>query len=663
MAVIGSLSVKLGLVTVEWDKATGKARQDAKALQKSFDELGSGLKTLQGHFKTLGGSIGVAGIGFATLLHNALAFSNEIKDVSQGFGISIAKTLQFRDALQTSGVSAEGASKMMSTLFSKIDDAKQGNEVVISQFQKLGISFRELSTMKPEEAINKIFTALAGVKDQYEKIKLTKEFLGKAGIGVDTEDMAKKLNMSLTQYKAYEKQIEKVAQVSDNLKTSMNNLTIAFTDLIAPFTKDGVVSIEKFKYLLLTIGSIGVIKGIQSVGTALMALIPIIKEVNLTVASGGFFTFALALIGNQVATSLSNTEKDLQKAKDIKVTKRMVYDEKTQQYKQVAPELTKEEKEALARKAEAMELTRKELIALNEKARIQKELGKLAVEEVYEKQAMKEMTEYDKTMAEINYEYQKKSLEIEKQRKAEIASNREKTSLHGAINAVYDQEQKNLKDLTEARRKVAEQDEANRQSFEYGWEHAFRKFGEDAQNYSKLGADMFNSLVGSMNSAIDNFVKNGKFNFKDLIKSMIQDLLALQMKMQAMNIVKGLFGGGGFFGSLFGGGATGTTSLPINTSFLGGRAYADGGSPPIGVPSLVGERGAELFVPRQAGTIIPNHQLANMLGGGQTINYNGTYVANMQAIDTQSATQFLAKNKEAVWSANQSASRGLPTSR
>jgi hypothetical protein len=35
----------------------------------------------------------------------------------------------------------------------------------------------------------------------------------------------------------------------------------------------------------------------------------------------------------------------------------------------------------------------------------------------------------------------------------------------------------------------------------------------------------------------------------------------------------------------------------------------------------------------------------------------------MQAIDTQSATQFLAKNKNAVFAANQSATRSLPQSR
>ena len=43
-------------------------------------------------------------------------------------------------------------------------------------------------------------------------------------------------------------------------------------------------------------------------------------------------------------------------------------------------------------------------------------------------------------------------------------------------------------------------------------------------------------------------------------------------------------------------------------------AFADGGRPPVGKTSLVGERGPELFVPDQAGTIIPNHEL----GGGGT---------------------------------------------
>ena len=51
-------------------------------------------------------------------------------------------------------------------------------------------------------------------------------------------------------------------------------------------------------------------------------------------------------------------------------------------------------------------------------------------------------------------------------------------------------------------------------------------------------------------------------------------------------------------------------------AFLGGigiPGFANGGRPPVGKASIVGEKGPELFVPDRAGTIIPNNQL-----GGST---------------------------------------------
>jgi len=54
--------------------------------------------------------------------------------------------------------------------------------------------------------------------------------------------------------------------------------------------------------------------------------------------------------------------------------------------------------------------------------------------------------------------------------------------------------------------------------------------------------------------------------------------------------------------------------------FLGGiigGLFADGGRPPVGKASIVGERGPELFVPKVAGTIIPNNKLD---GGDNTTN-------------------------------------------
>jgi hypothetical protein len=68
-----------------------------------------------------------------------------------------------------------------------------------------------------------------------------------------------------------------------------------------------------------------------------------------------------------------------------------------------------------------------------------------------------------------------------------------------------------------------------------------------------------------------------------------------------------------------------TAATELNTfwlaikSFLGGF-FADGGSPPVGVPSIVGERGPELFVPHTAGTIIPNVPSSGGVGSSSFSN-------------------------------------------
>jgi hypothetical protein len=45
------------------------------------------------------------------------------------------------------------------------------------------------------------------------------------------------------------------------------------------------------------------------------------------------------------------------------------------------------------------------------------------------------------------------------------------------------------------------------------------------------------------------------------------------------------------------------------------KGFATGGFPPIGVPSIIGEKGPELFIPREHGAIVPNHMLKGYAEG------------------------------------------------
>lgn len=170
---------------------------------------------------------------------------------------------------------------------------------------------------------------------------------------------------------------------------------------------------------------------------------------------------------------------------------------------------------------------------------------------------------------------------------------------------------------------------------------------EDADSLSYL-KEINDTVWKDMTSALDEFVNTGSLNFSKLTQSIIQDLLKIQLKKQALALWETASGGNGVMG--------------IVSAGLHLLGFADGGDPPVDKPSIVGERGPELFIPKTAGTIVPNHML-NTGGQGTTINYNGPYIANMSAIDTQSGAQFLAKNKQAVWATYQSANRSIPMSR
>ena len=66
-----------------------------------------------------------------------------------------------------------------------------------------------------------------------------------------------------------------------------------------------------------------------------------------------------------------------------------------------------------------------------------------------------------------------------------------------------------------------------------------------------------------------------------------------------------------------------STGFGIFSNLVG---FANGGRPPVGRPSIVGEKGPEIFVPSTAGTIIPNDKI-----GGSSTNI----VVNVDATNTE----------------------------
>jgi len=111
-----------------------------------------------------------------------------------------------------------------------------------------------------------------------------------------------------------------------------------------------------------------------------------------------------------------------------------------------------------------------------------------------------------------------------------------------------------------------------------------------------------------LTTELDNLILKGE-SFHDFLKNIITDLAEIILKATLLNSL----------GKFFSGGGSGTGGF---VGFLGHLlGFADGGSPPVGQVSLVGENGPELFVPSTSGTIIPNSKLGGMGGPSVVIQY------------------------------------------
>ena len=188
--------------------------------------------------------------------------------------------------------------------------------------------------------------------------------------------------------------------------------------------------------------------------------------------------------------------------------------------------------------------------------------------------------------------------------------------------------------------------------FKDGFKEAMNK--DVANSFAKAGQTAFASLKKTMTD----FIMTGKLDMKSfgeaikraLVEALIGEAIQFALKkslalFKADAIKKALM-------SVYQGALKTFASIPFpfNIAAAAGavavgmgmvnkiKGFEKGGRPPVGRASIVGEAGAELFIPDSAGTIIPNNQL----GGSQTIN------VNIHANDTQGFDELLVKRRATI---------------
>ncbi len=189
-----------------------------------------------------------------------------------------------------------------------------------------------------------------------------------------------------------------------------------------------------------------------------------------------------------------------------------------------------------------------------------------------------------------------------------------------------------LKLETEELIKAVEAQQAKLTNYRSAWDNLKTGISLDdtVDNMRRLGEEFketaFKTLVEDFpqgfGNAVADTIMDGKSlkdslgsMFKQMAKQVIAQIVAMITQMLIMKAIMASLGFGGMaFGTGFAGqgmsGLFGGLGKGIGSIAKGiGGLFADGGRPPVGVASIVGERGPELFVPDTPGTIIPNEQM------------------------------------------------------
>ena len=193
-------------------------------------------------------------------------------------------------------------------------------------------------------------------------------------------------------------------------------------------------------------------------------------------------------------------------------------------------------------------------------------------------------------------------------------------------------------------------------SFTKGFMEAVDKQKSGFKQIEDIGKASF----GKLKTALTDFVMTGKLNFADLgkfvVRSFIEMLIGEAVQM-AFKKSMALFKADAIkraFINLYAGAMETFKSIPFpfNVIAVGGalafgaslinkmKSFEKGGRPPVGQPSIVGEKGAELFVPDQAGTIVPNDKLG--------VSKNVTVNFNINTVDARGFNELLVNSRGVI---------------
>lgn len=649
--MIARLGVLLGLDTAEFNKGLADSG-------KKLDAFVSGMNR----------AATVAAAAFTAMTAKAMVFADEIADVAQANDVAIDTVVKLQNALANSGGKADSAGKLFASFTNYVDKAAEGSFEAQKNFAKMGIGLTDLANLSTQDLFTKAVEGIAKIEDPLTRSAKAMEVFGKAAKGVDFVGIAQGMKDGADVTDRQANAIKLLAEFYDKLGQASRDATLNFANFIEPALRrinDILESISRLSQSGNFFGGLAEKFKAEFNQGRIQATLEEIERLNAKIADPNVGEFwksgyrqdlaeAKKLLDELRGPPKQSTQADVRRLDPVEYMP--TPGARGGPVRAVKPGVDPEEEK---RRREAEAAARR---AADSIRRYQAEQEALDQAEVAYGKLVSSMVDYEKAQSRrIDLEEQLIDLDLKRQGMAdyEFEYRRKMIELnHQQIEALREINQMELMPDDRAKRiehqnqlyerqvglikKVRDTEELRRTGdITKGFMEAAKDFFQKMPTEMETGAAMFGSLMGNMGQALDNFVRTGKLNFKDFARSVIQDLIAIQLKAQAMKLFANLFG--------FGPAPAGGTTVPVVDAI----PRANGGPVSGNEAYLVGERGPELFVPRMSGSIIPNKAMS--MGGTTQVTNN--YI---NAIDVKSFEERIMGSSNAVWAANLYAQKRLP---
>lgn len=188
MSDLGKLVIRLGADIAEFSSDMGKAAREAAKRMKT---IGGALKTGFGAaakaaatvFKTaLAGIVGAGGLGL--LVRSSLQATDQLGALAGRLGLSAAALSELRFAVEQTDVKFETFTMGLQRMVRRVAEAAKGTGEAKGAIKELGLEAEALNRLAPDQQFEALAEALNGIPNQADRVRLAMKLFDSEGVAL-----------------------------------------------------------------------------------------------------------------------------------------------------------------------------------------------------------------------------------------------------------------------------------------------------------------------------------------------------------------------------------------------------------------------------------------------------------------------------------------------